>query len=111
VTSLEAKKAIYDQYGEDILKEGVPDGKGKIKGGYKFGGNTFEIFEKFFGTSNPFSDIFDNDGRDLYGSMFGGAIGGANEKKPGEAGECEVTLQCTLKEFYQGCMKKFEYER
>jgi hypothetical protein len=24
-----------------------------IKGGYKFSGNTYEIFEKFFGTSNP----------------------------------------------------------
>lgn len=25
-----------------------------IKGGYRFGGNPEEIFEKFFGASNPF---------------------------------------------------------
>ena len=39
-------KGIFDQYGEDILKEGFPDGKGNLKGGYKFAGNATEIFRQ-----------------------------------------------------------------
>lgn len=42
-----------------MLKNGVPDGKGGVKGGYRFSGNTYEIFEKFFGTSNPFTVSLD----------------------------------------------------
>ena len=30
-----------------------------VQGGYRFGGNTDEIFEKFFGTSNPFTITLD----------------------------------------------------
>ena len=38
-------RAIYDQYGERGLKEGVPDGKGNVKGGkYRFNNNALEIF-------------------------------------------------------------------
>ena len=33
VLSNPARRAIYDQYGERGLKEGVPDGKGNLKGG------------------------------------------------------------------------------
>lgn len=28
-----------------------------FKGGYRFGGNPEEIFEKFFGTNNPFASL------------------------------------------------------
>lgn len=30
-----------------------------FKGGYKFSGNTYEIFEKFFGTGNPHTVALD----------------------------------------------------
>jgi DnaJ-class molecular chaperone len=36
------KREIYDQYGEDALKEGMGGGGGG-------GGNPFDIFESFFG--------------------------------------------------------------
>lgn len=36
----------------------------EIIGGYRFGGNSYEIFDKFFGTSNPFTDKLEDDGRD-----------------------------------------------
>lgn len=42
-----------------MLKNGIPDAKNGIKGGYRFSGNTYEIFEKFFGTSNPFTVALD----------------------------------------------------
>lgn len=48
------KRAFYDKYGEAKLKEGFFS-QGNLKGGYRFGGNPEEIFEKFFGSSNPFA--------------------------------------------------------
>ena len=41
------KRQIYDEYGEDALKEGMGGGGGG------FGGNPFDIFENLFG-GNPF---------------------------------------------------------
>lgn len=43
------KREIYDQYGEDALKEGMGGGGG--------GHNPFDIFESFFG-GNPFGGMF-----------------------------------------------------
>jgi len=71
VLSDEKKRAIYDQYGEEGLKAGIPeDGFPGQGGGGNFhgfhggapGGQSFsfnpqdasKIFESFFGTSNPF---------------------------------------------------------
>ncbi len=51
----------------------------EIVGGYRFAGNSYEIFEKFFGSTNPFSDVLEDDGRDQFGSMFGSAFGGKNQ--------------------------------
>ena len=52
VLSHPARRAIYDQYGQHGLKEGIPDGNGGIKGGtYTFSKNAHEIFAAFFGTS------------------------------------------------------------
>ena len=50
-------KLIYDQYGEELLKEGVPTSNGKLTGGYAFDGDYLEVFRNFFGTSNPYIDI------------------------------------------------------
>jgi len=56
--SLEELRDIYDRYGEEILKNGVPAAAGK--GGYLFSGDTNRIFEKFFGTANPFTITLDS---------------------------------------------------
>jgi DnaJ-class molecular chaperone len=55
-------KDIYDKYGEELMKTGVPDKKYGFKAGYKFQGNSFEIFEKFFGTLNPYTVALDEHG-------------------------------------------------
>lgn len=67
--SLEELREIYDRYGEDLLKNGIPPEKpdeqgskknpNTTKGGYRFSGNIEEIFEKFFGTDNPFTVTLD----------------------------------------------------
>lgn len=52
VLSNPSRRAIFDQFGESGLKDGIPDGKGGVKGGkYQFNNNAAAIFEKFFGTS------------------------------------------------------------
>jgi hypothetical protein len=33
-------------------------------GGYRYAGNSYEIFEKFFGNLNPFADTHEHDGSD-----------------------------------------------
>ena len=65
-------REIYDRYGEEMLKSGVPPEvplekatkkrPSIVKGGYRFSGNIDEIFEKFFGTSNPFTITLDEKG-------------------------------------------------
>jgi len=53
------KRGVYDTHGFETLRSGIVDKSGAIKGAYKYGGNAYEIFEKFFGTTNPFSLIKD----------------------------------------------------
>jgi hypothetical protein len=61
-------REVYDRYGEEMLKAGVPPEatddhqskkSHKTSGGYRFSGNTLEIFDKFFGTDNPFTITLD----------------------------------------------------
>lgn len=52
-------RALYDQFEEAGLKDGVPDGKGGLLGGtYRFSGDAQRIFETFFGSASPFGDIY-----------------------------------------------------
>ena len=49
------KRAIFDQYGYEGLKEGVPDEAAGHTTGYTYNNNADEIFDTFFGTMNPFA--------------------------------------------------------
>lgn len=81
-------------------------------GGYRFAGNSYEIFERYFGSTNIFNDQLDENGRDQYGSMFGDAYGGqVGLQKVTQPEDIVVTLDCTLHEFYNGCLKRIEFER
>ena len=37
-------RTFYDQFGEEVLKNGLPVSSSGIKGGYAFAGNSMEIF-------------------------------------------------------------------
>ena len=62
VLSTPELKEIFDKYGEELMKTGIPDRKLGFKAGYMFQGNSLDIFEKFFGTSNPFTISLDEHG-------------------------------------------------
>ncbi|XP_031502562.1 dnaJ protein homolog 2-like [Nymphaea colorata] len=84
VLSDSEKREIYDQYGEDALKEGMGGGGGSFH-------NPFEIFESFFG-----------------GGFGGGSSRGRRQKR----GEDVVhTLKVSLEDLYNGTSKKLSLSR
>ncbi|GAA0158658.1 chaperone [Lithospermum erythrorhizon] len=79
------KREIYDQYGEDALKEGMGGGGGMH--------DPFDIFQSFFG-----------------GSPFGG--GGSSRGRRQKRGEDVVhPLKVSLEDLYNGTMKKLSLSR
>ena len=102
-------REVYDRYGEELLKNGIPDPKTGFRCGYSFSGNTNEIFEKFFGTDNPFSIALDDKGQSLtlielfqqkYSRLFGKRFL-----------ELRVEVECTLEELFYGCKKEILFEK
>ncbi|CCW63250.1 unnamed protein product [Phytomonas sp. EM1] len=135
VLSDEKKKAIYDQYGEEGLKAGMSQDDGphmnsqwSTQGGdgrhtaYTFTtDDAFGIFERFFGTRDPFSggEAFGGGGPGLHrvfrgfggpdGFMTGFATPQASPDR--EVPAVEYTFACTLEEIFHGCVKKFSVSR
>ena len=54
------KRAVYDQFGEEGLKQGVPQGSGQAGAwtqGWTFHGDPHKVFYEFFGGDNPFQGM------------------------------------------------------
>lgn len=106
VLSDKNKRAVYDQFGEEGLKNGAPPpnagGEARFPGGSFFRGpggagghsrnahfhptNADDIFRQFFGGAaggDPFSAAMDDDDDDSFGySNFGGSSGGNFRSNP-----------------------------
>ncbi|XP_024359349.1 dnaJ protein homolog isoform X1 [Physcomitrium patens] len=86
------KRDLYDQYGEDALKEGMGGGGG--------GHNPFDIFESFFGGGgSPFGDAH----------FAGGSGRGSRRQRRGE--DVVHPLKVSLEELYNGTSKKLSLSR
>ncbi|KDO29334.1 hypothetical protein SPRG_05870 [Saprolegnia parasitica CBS 223.65] len=137
VLSDKQKRAIYDQYGEEGLKGGMPQPGGSPSGagGFFPGGSASfgssggfpagfsfhstdptKIFEQFFGTSNPHEAehmdpmfMFSNMGMGRQGS-FGGGFG-SPQRKAKRPEPLKRDLECTLEQLYTGCTKKLKITR
>lgn len=105
------RRAIFDQYGERGLKEGIPDGQGGLKGGtYRFADNALEIFANFFGTSSPFADILGEMGKEppaFYGELTGMQLPHTKTKPP----PMVIGLEVTLRQLYNSTSEKVSYSR
>ena len=102
------KKEIYDIYGIEGLKNGIIDKKGKVKAGYIYSGNGHEIFEKFMGTSNPFT-LKDESVKGFFDEVKNENI--ANKKPKETLQNIDIDLECSLEELYNGCVKHIKYKR
>lgn len=104
------KRATYDQFGEEGLKNGVPSGtaeSGAWTQGYTFHGNADKVFRDFFGGDNPFQEFYDRVDGDMHMS-FGGLHGrGAKKQDP----PIERELVLSLEEVFHGCTKKMKISR
>lgn len=111
------KRAMYDQFGEEGLKAGVPHaGKnGAWSQGYTFHGDAEQTFKDFFGTDNPFADFSDMnwtaDQAAAEGApmSFGSSTHGRSERVKDEP--LIKVLPLTLIEMYHGCLKKVTISR
>ena len=90
------KRQRYDQFGHA--------GVGGASGGYS-GGNPFEGFQGFGGQGqNVHFDFGDGGLGDLFGSFFGGTMGGQHERANGN--DVETSLTLTFEEAIFGAEKK-----
>ncbi len=103
------KRAFYDRHGYLKLREGL-FAEGELKGGYRFGENPDEIFERFFHQHNPLAQSVDSSILER-GSLFGHAFGGLNYRGSEKEGLLAVSGQCSLHELYMGGAKHICYER
>ena len=118
------KREIYDNYGEEGLKGGMPGG------GFSFGGDdAFNIFSQFFGGGNPFGGSgpsgfsfrsgggsnpfggrttfsFGGDDDDDFSNIFGQSRGGRRRREPVKDDPITAKVMVTLEELYTGCLKK-----
>lgn len=100
VLSDERLKSVYDRFGADGLENGVEN---EDFGGYNFQGHSLKIFKDFFGTSNPWANQGTPDSQD--------ALDARRQQTSARAQDVEVTVQCSLFEFYNGAYKEVSYER
>ena len=101
-------RECYDKYGEFGLKEGVPSPNSEFIGGYRYIGNSFEIFEKFFGSANPFFSSFSSD-KSL--RSFGIKSNEPSIDTEDQPSDLIIQVYCTLEELYNGCQKTLTYNR
>lgn len=117
VLSDRTKRAMYDQFGEEGLKAGVPNAgsNGAWSQGYTFQGDAEKTFKEFFGTDNPFADFSDMNWKNEQSTAegapmsFGSSTQGRSEKVKDEP--LIKTLPLTLIEMYHGCLKKVTISR
>merc|ERR1711931_54823 len=92
-------RAVFDQFGEEGLKNGLPKKMGGWTEGYTFHGDAKRVFRDFFGTDNPFADFQVPDNEK-------GTFGGKTQDPP-----IERELYVSLEELYLGCDKKMKISR
>eukprot|EP00047_Mylnosiga_fluctuans_P003919 m.231680 g.231680 ORF g.231680 m.231680 type:complete len:314 (+) comp12252_c0_seq1:18-959(+) len=103
-----ARKAIYDRFGYHGLLNGAPNDSNGFTDPYVFHGDAQKVFQAFFGTENPFQDLFP--ASDEYGLTNQHELEGQRTRKVQDAA-IERELLLTLEEVFLGCVKKMKMTR
>ncbi|CAF1019965.1 unnamed protein product [Rotaria magnacalcarata] len=108
VLSDHKRRAIYDQYGDEGLKNGVPMGpKNEWNEGYVFHGNADKVFRDFFGGDNPFEEFYASADQDK--NLGFGGLDGRGRKKQDPPIIRDLLL--SLEDCYHGAVKKIKISR
>ncbi|KAG5882561.1 hypothetical protein JTB14_037109 [Gonioctena quinquepunctata] len=126
VLSDKTKRDIFDQYGEEGLKGGVPDAARGNFGGptftYAFHGDPRATFAQFFGNVNPFQNFFglnnqqnDGESNDPYSHFFHittNHIAANNHRNSTKQdAPIEHDLYISLEDILKGCTKNMKINR
>jgi len=102
------RKAIYDRFGYAGLAQGAPKGESEFTQPYTFHGDALKVFQIFFGTENPFHDLYP--AQDEFGFSAQHDIESHRTRKVQDAA-IERDLSVSLEEVYLGCVKKMKMSR
>ncbi|XP_018329395.1 dnaJ homolog subfamily B member 13-like [Agrilus planipennis] len=100
------RRAVYDQYGEEGLKRGVPISKENYFAPYHYHGDPMRTYRNFFGTTSPYADLMDYllNPPPLFDQPEGRGI---RKKQP----PIYHILYLTLHEVFFGGVKKMKIQR
>ncbi|XP_041971986.1 dnaJ homolog subfamily B member 13-like [Aricia agestis] len=98
-------RAVYDQYGEEGLKRGVPGPTEYIQP-YVYHGEPLRTYHEFFGTTNPYADLLDY--YEHPSSIFDSPLGKGYKVKDKDIVR---PLALSLEEVYRGGTKKMKIQR
>ncbi|CAH1183398.1 unnamed protein product [Phaedon cochleariae] len=106
VLSCPQKRAIFDQYGEEGLKRGIPT-VDKYIPAYHYHGDPMITYKDFFGTTSPYADLLDFlKNPPLLYKMADGNQCIRKKQEP-----IKHPLQLTLHEIFFGGVKKMKIQR
>lgn len=99
----------YDRLDEFVFKEGVPQNaaiNNNFLAGYSYRGDGFEIFQRFFGSSNPFfSDFSESFALKKFKDRM------PERKQSIIVSDLIVEVPCSLEELFHGCQKTLVFQR
>lgn len=103
------RRGVYDQYGEDGLKRGVPAGEG-LPGfaGYTYSGDADALFVAMFGGESPFTMFVDTRDGPAKSSTFGAS---ARAQGPRAQDPEVIPVRLSLEQLYSGCTEKMTVTR
>ncbi|CAN0287326.1 dnaJ homolog subfamily B member 13 isoform X2 [Lampetra fluviatilis] len=105
VLSNAQRRAVYDQFGPEGLRDGAPLEHGAWTEAYAFHGDSRRTFREFFGGDNPFSELFaEGEG----GTPWRGRHGASGRR---EDPAVVRDLPLSLEELHHGCTKKMKISR
>eukprot|EP00056_Hartaetosiga_gracilis_P011178 m.167645 g.167645 ORF g.167645 m.167645 type:complete len:332 (-) comp13464_c2_seq17:2086-3081(-) len=107
VLSTPKLKAIFDNYGSNGLKNGAPKGHDTYTEPWVFGDDAKKVFSDFFGTENPFQDIFPPQDE----MKFGEKPHLSQQLRRVQSSAIVSELLITMEEAFGGCTKKLKISR
>ncbi|KAL0234623.1 hypothetical protein PCE1_001659 [Barthelona sp. PCE] len=100
-------RAVYDKYGEQGLKQGIPTEEGLQSTNF-CPSNPLEVFEKFFGSIHVFDQFFTHDQSEFFADrdIFNNFSGMKSAEKAVDTEDIVHELSLSLAELYLGTRRK-----